>query len=230
MKKKNIDFDLYPYIVSKEEPLSYASEEFQKAVINLEYVNVDNEYKVIQITSTIGSEGKTTTIANLAYLLGINKKVLIIDLDLRKPKVHRIFSVPNEKGVNDYLLGNSSLKDVVKRSKELNIDYLVTGSKTTAIINVLTAAKLKDLIAQLKEQYDYIFIDSPPVLPVADSLSIAKLVDGIVFIVADNAANKKRTLEAFRAIEFTGTKIIGSIMTQQKTKGSKKDSHYYYYE
>lgn len=229
MKRNNRNnIDLYPYVVSKEKPLSFSSEEYQKTVINLEYVNVDGKYKVIQLTSTIGSEGKSTTVANLAYLLGINKKVLILDLDLRKPKVHRIFEHPNENGLTDYLLGNIDKKTLIKHSEDLNIDFINVGSKTNAIINVLTANKLKQLIQELREQYDYIFIDSPPVLPVADSLSIAKLVDGIIFIVADNAANKKRTLEAFKAIEFTGAEIIGSIMTLQKVRGRKKNSYYYY--
>src|SRR5690554_2436050 len=115
MKRNNKNnIDLYPYVVSKEKPLSFSSEEYQKTVINLEYVNVDGKYKVIQLTSTIGSEGKSTTVANLAYLLGINKKVLILDLDLRKPKVHRIFEHPNENGLTDYLLGNIDKKTLIK--------------------------------------------------------------------------------------------------------------------
>lgn len=220
----------YNKLITKEQPLSYASEEYQKAIINFEYVNVDNNYKAIQFTSALLGEGKTTTLSNFAYLLAQTKKVLVIDLDLRRPKLHRVFDVANEDGLNDYLLDKITLDKAIRHNKDLNVDYLLSGEKTTAIINILTAEKLETLFKELREVYDYILVDSPPVLPVSDSLSIAKLVDGIIFINGSGKANKKRILDAFNSLKITGTPIIGTMMTQvPMKKGSRSQANYYYY-
>ena len=142
----------YEYVVTKEQPLSYATESFQKFLINLDYVNIDGNYKVIQFTSTLASEGKTTFITNVAYLLGQrNKKVVIVDLDLRRPKVNRVFEVPNKDGLTDYLSGKIPFDVMLnKKHDKMGVDYIVAGEKTTAITNVLQANKLKDLIEKLR--------------------------------------------------------------------------------
>jgi protein-tyrosine kinase len=137
----------YDYIVTKEQPLSYTAESFQKVLINLDYANIDGNYKVIQFTSTLASEGKSTFVSNMAYLLGQKgKKVILVDLDLRKPKMHRVFNVPNKNGLTDYLSGKIPYDKLIQSSKELEIDFMVTGEKTTAIVNVLEAKKLAELI------------------------------------------------------------------------------------
>src|SRR5690554_2772046 len=149
--KKELNAE-YDYLVTYEQPLSYVAEAFQKALVNLEYINIDNQFKVIQFTSTLAGAGKTTFISNISHLMGKKgKKVVIVDLDLRKPKINRIFRAPNEKGVTDYLTGKIDYKTLVNYSEKLNIHYIVAGEKTTAVVNVLEAQKLKDLITKLKE-------------------------------------------------------------------------------
>lgn len=227
--KKIVHTD-YTYLISKEEPLSYTTESYQKMIINLEYANIDNKYKVIQFTSTLEGEGKTTTIANLAYLLGQRqKKVLVLDLDLRRSKVHRVFDVANVDGLNDFLLDKITMEQMINHSSKIGVDYIVTGEKTTSITNILTSDKLSKLILELKEQYDYILVDAPPVLAVSDSLLIAKNVDGIINVVAEGRAIKKDVKEAYATLKKLSTPIIGSILTQVKI--SKKSYSYYgYYE
>lgn len=225
-KKEIVD---YHYVVAKEKPISFTTETLQKALVNLEYVNIDKKYKVIQFTSTIATEGKTTMISNFAYLMAQRKKkVLVIDLDLRKPKMHKVFDVANENGINDYLLGSIELSEAIKYSEEFKVDYLLSGEKTTAVVNVLTAEKLKKLIEELKEQYDYILIDSPPVLVVSDALYIANLVDGIIFNIAQNKARKKDVREALTSLEKTNTPIIGTLLTQVELSGKAYDYTYKY--
>lgn len=226
--KRRIKED-YTYIIAKEQPFSYTTESYQKAIINLEYANIDNKYKVLQFTSTLEGEGKTTTIVNLAYLLAQRgKKVLLMDLDLRKSKLHRVFNVPNDKGLNNYLLDKIQIDELVQRDEELNLDFIVTGERTTSITNILTSKKLEELIKDLKEEYDYVLVDSPPILAVSDSLFITKLVDGIVTIVAQNRAVKKDIKEAYSALRISGTPVIGSILTQ--VKFNKREYAYYTYE
>ena len=209
----------YDYIVTKEQPLSYTTESFQKVLINLDYVNIDGNLKVIQFTSTLVSEGKTTFIANFSYLLGQrNKKVIVVDLDLRKPKINRIFNSPNKDGLTDYLSGKTTFENLIKHSDELGIDYIVAGEKTTAVVNVLEANKLKELIEQLKASYDYVLLDTPPVIAVSDALYIAKRADGVIFIVAQSIAKKGLVREAVQTLKRNDVKIIGTILTQVDVK------------
>lgn len=217
----------YTYLVAKEQPLSYVTENLQKTILNLEFANVDGNYKVIQFTSTVQSEGKTTLVSNLAYLLAERgKKVIVLDLDLRRPKIHRVTGVPNDNGLNDYLLGEKDLNEIIRGTNGLNIDYIVTGKETTAINNALTSNKLKDLIAKLREDYDYVLLDTPPTHVVSDSYYIAKMVDGIIYVIGQNIAKKQDLKRAFNELKKTNTPIIGAIMSQVKIKKTEK---YYYY-
>ncbi|PKK96867.1 MAG: exopolysaccharide biosynthesis protein, partial [Tenericutes bacterium HGW-Tenericutes-3] len=118
----------YDYLVTKEQPLSYTAESFQKVIINLDYANIDGNNKVIQFTSTLASEGKSTFVSNMAYLLGQKgKKVILIDLDLRKPKLNRVFNVTNRDGLTDYLSGKIDYSQVVRHSDDVGIDFIVAG-------------------------------------------------------------------------------------------------------
>jgi capsular exopolysaccharide synthesis family protein len=209
----------YDYIVTKEKPLSYTTESFQKVLINLDYVNIDGNYKVIQFTSSLASEGKTTFISNIGYLLGQRgKKVCMVDLDLRKPKLNRVFQVPNQNGLTDYLSGKITYEKLVQHSDRLGFDYIISGEKTTAIINVLEAHKLSELIKKLRENYDFVLLDTPPVIAVSDALYIAKNADGVIFIVAQNVAKKAFVKEAIQTLKRNNVDIIGTILTQVDIK------------
>jgi len=209
----------YDYLVTKEQPLSYVSESFQKVIINLDYANIDGNFKVIQFTSTLASEGKTTFISNFSYLLGQKgKKVCFVDLDLRKPKLHRVFNVTNRQGLNDYLSGKLEIKDLVRHSDEVGIDYIISGEKTSAVVNVLEAKKLHDLIQNLKEKYDYVLLDTPPVIAVSDALYVAKLADGVIFLVAQNIARKTLVKEAIQTLQNNKVKILGTVLIQVNLK------------
>lgn len=232
MKIKNIfkktREENYKYIIAKEQPLSYATENLQKTILNIEFANVDGNYKVLQFTSTTQSEGKTTLVSNLAYLLSERgKKVIVVDLDLRRPKFHRVTGIPNEDGLNDYLLGDKSLNEVIRNSNELKFDYIVAGKTTTAVNNALTSKKLKELIEKLKEKYDYVLLDTPPTHVVSDSYYIANITDGIIYVIGQNLAKKQDVRNAFNELKKTKTPIIGIILSQVKLK---KGEYYYYYE
>ena len=150
----------YDYLVTYEQPLSYTAEAFQKALVNLEYINIDGNFKVLQFTSTLAGAGKTTFISNIAHLIGKKgKKVVIVDLDLRKPKINRIFKATNENGVTDFLSGKIDYNKLINYSEKFEVSYIVAGERTTAVVNVLEAQKLKDLIARLRTEFDYVLLD-----------------------------------------------------------------------
>lgn len=220
----------YDYVVSKEQPLSYVSEAFQKALVNIEYANIDGRFKVLQFTSSLAGAGKTTFISNFAYLLGKKeKKVVIVDLDLRKPKINRIYGVPNEGGLTEYLTGKIEYKDLIQYSSELMTHFIVSGERTTAVVNVLEANKLKELIARLREEFDYVILDSPPVIAVSDALYIAKLADTVIFVVAQNEAKRAVINEAINTLRNNKVHILGTVLTQVDTNDTDMYSYSYGY-
>lgn len=219
----------YDYLVTKEQPLSYTAESFQKIIINLDYANIDQTIKVVQFTSTLASEGKSTFVSNLAYLLGQkNKKVILLDLDLRKPKMQRVFNVPNKDGLTDYLAGKISYENLIQHSKDFEFDFIVAGEKTTAVINVLESSKMKELIAKLRENYDYVLLDTPPVIAVSDALYVARNTDGVIFIVAQGVAKKSLVKEAIQTLKTNNVHIIGTVLTQVNLKSGEYGYGYDY--
>jgi capsular exopolysaccharide synthesis family protein len=219
----------YDYLVTKEQPLSYTAESFQKVLINLDYANIDKKIKIIQFTSTLASEGKSTFVSNMAYLLSNKgKKVIMIDLDLRKPKMHRVFNVPNKDGLTDYLSEKISYDKLIQKSGDFGLDFIVTGEKTTAVVNVLEAHKLKDLLLKLRELYDYVLLDTPPVIAVSDALYVARNTDGIIFVVAQNTARKSLVKEAIHTLKSNNVHIIGTVLTQVNMKAGEYGYGYDY--
>lgn len=216
----------YHYIEAQSNPNSYSTESVQKMIVNIEYANVDSKYKVIQITSTLASEGKTTLVGNMAYLLSQRKhRVLLIELDLRKPKINRIFGVSRENGITDYLSGHAKKEDIIQ-STDYGLDFIVAGSATDVVSNILESKKLKELIEELKGEYDYILVDSPPVMVNADALITSKLVDGIVYVIGYNKVKKNYIRNAIKELRRNDIDILGVAFTQVKMP--KRHSYYYY--
>ena len=223
--------DNYGFLIAKEAPNSYVTESLQKLIVNLEYANIDQKYKVIQFTSSMQAEGKTTLISNVAYLLAQRgKKVLMVDLDLRRPKVNRIFSVINKLGLTEYLLGKIEKKDLIQHSED-KVDFIISGEKTTSVVQVLQSQKLQDLFNELKQEYDYILLDTPPVIVVSDALLVNKVADGIIFVVAHGQGRKSMVKEAISSLTRNNVPIIGIAMTQDRVnKGNRYGYTYKYYD
>lgn len=236
MKKRNKKSSLinnklisYKTIWTREKPISYITESFQKLIANLEYVNVDKKYQVLQVSSSVSSEGKTTFLANLAYLLHKKgKKTILIDLDLRKPKVHRIYDVENTVGVTDILAERVQLEEAIKKSRDNGFDCITSGEKTTAVVNLLESKKIKLLIEKLREEYDYVLIDSPPVINVSDAIYISRLSDSIIFIISQNRAKRGLVKEAINLLKQNKCNILGIVVNQVDIKKSRYGYGYGY--
>lgn len=233
MSRKNILLkersERYDYIVTKEQPLSYTTEAFQKVIINLDYANIDGKLKIIQFTSTLASEGKSTFVSNLAYLLAQKgKKVITVDLDLRKPKLHRVVNVPNKDGLTEYLAGKISYEEVIRKSDDLLFDYIISGEKTTAVINVLESTRIAELLITLKASYDYVLLDTPPVIAVSDALYVAKHADGVIFVVSQGTAKKTLVKEAIDTLKKNHVNLIGTVLTQVNLKSREYGYGYDY--
>lgn len=210
------------------EPSIRNFEPYNKLLSNIKYSNLESPYKVIILTSTLSDELKSTTAANLAYTIkNNNQKVIIIDLDIRKSTLHKTFNVAKENGIVDYTAGDVKKEDIIKHS-ESGVDVITAGKEVLNPVAVLETTKIKDLINELREEYDYVILDTPPCLACSDAQIISTYADGIVFSIALNQAKKKDIYESVRSLKNVDAKIIGLSITKADNK--KKDSYYYYYE
>ena len=208
-------------------------EDYNRLKDNVLYMNVDGNTKVIQIESALMSEGKTTVVSNLAVSLGLtNKKVIVVDLDFRRPKVHRMFSLSKDVGVAEYVLEDKNLEDVIKTTQYKNVDIITRGAKVYNSSLLLVSDKFKKLIAELREKYDFVFLDCAPVLQISDYIHVSKVSDGVLFLVAYGLTTKTQVFEAVKQLKQNNAKILGTVFTMYDNKSDKasynKENYYKY--
>lgn len=214
--------------ISLIEPTMTNIEPYNILSTNIKYLNLENPYKVILCTSTEMNELKTTIVVNLAYSLALNnKKVCIIDLDTRRPTVHKAYDISIQNGLVEYVSGDATKEEIIKHTKE-GVDVITRGREILNPLVLLESTKLKDLINELKQEYDYILLDTPPYLAASDVLVASKLCDGIIYNIAMNQTHKKLVQEGLNSLRDINSTIIGVVLT--KAIVEKSDSKYYYYK
>lgn len=210
-----------------DDTASVMSEAFQRIQVNLDFASVDEKYKVISCASASANEGKTTVLINLANVYALKGfKVLIVDLDLRASVVHRYFGIPNDKGIVDYLVDKATKEEVVVRGVRENLDVITRGTRTPFPTKVLESQKLDDFLKELKEEYDYIFIDCTPILLFPDPIIVSKFVDAFVFVASVKTSKKNEVKDAMKIIRANGLNVVGSVINKVPVK--KRDRYYYY--
>ena len=177
------------------------------------------------------AEGKTTVVCNLAVSLGLtDKKVVVIDCDFNRPRVHRLFSLSKDNGIAEYFLNNASKESIIKKTEYKNVDIITRGAKVYNSSLILISDKFKNLIKELREEYDYVFLDCAPVLQISDYIHISKISDGVLFMVAYASTTKTQVSEAIKELEKNGANILGSVFTMYDRKKDKflYDNQYLY--
>ncbi|MBP5407999.1 MAG: CpsD/CapB family tyrosine-protein kinase [Bacilli bacterium] len=197
---------------------------------NVLYYAIDGSKKVIQFESSISGEAKTTTTVNLAVALGeSNKKVVVIDLDFRKPRVHRAFRLDNENGISDYLIDKIDKKALLKETDYKNVYVITRGSEVQNPTSILTSEKMANLIEELKQEFDFVLLDCPPVLMISDYIHISRLSDGVIFNMAYGKTKKAQVKEAISLLRKNNIPIIGSVFTFYDPKKANSYGDYQYY-
>lgn len=193
------------------------------------FSNIGEPPKTILITSTSGSEGKTTLAINLAVAFSQLDKTLLLELDLRKPTVSKKLDLNATKGVTDIITAKASFGDaIVKVDDVSNLDVLTCGTIPTNPMEIIASQKFLSLLERLKETYSYIVIDSPPTLPVSDSCLLAKIVDCSIVAIRAESTKEKMAKEAIHRLNKVGAKINGTVLTQaSEQKMSYYGEHYY---
>jgi capsular exopolysaccharide synthesis family protein len=202
---------------------SIRNDGYERLRDNVLYLNADGKNKVIQVESSVAHEGKTTVLCNLAVSLGLtDKKVVIVDLDFRCPRTHRVFNLSKDVGVAEYILKDLEASKIIKHTKYKNVDLVTRGQEVYNSSLVFVSEKFKSLINELREKYDYVLLDCAPVLQVSDYIHISKVSDGVLFVVAHAKTSRSQVSEAVKELKKNGANILGSVFSMYDSKRDKK--------
>ena len=183
---------------------------------NIGYLGIDQQIKVIPVTSASPTEGKSTTCANLAISMAqAGKKVLVLEADLRKPKVHHYFNVANDLGLVQILLDGLPYERAIKKvAEQPNLDLICAGFIPPNPAEILGSKKMSQLIETLRPLYDLIILDTPPVGQLTDAAIIGKMTDGMILVVAFGETNIDLAKFAKTNLIKAGVNILGVVLTK----------------
>jgi capsular exopolysaccharide synthesis family protein len=216
--KKNLLWDF--------SPKSHIVEAYRTLLTNIQFSTPESPPKTLLITSPGRGEGKTTTISNLAITLSSEgAKTLILDTDLRRPALHTTFSIRRAPGLTDFLAGLGKFQEIFIKVSE-NLFLLPSGPLPPNPPLLLRSEKMKELIKEAKRRFDVLLFDSPPILPVADSVILAKEVDGVLIVVRSGYTPREALGNAKQILDGIKAKILGVVVNRHEMDGRS----YYHYQ
>ena len=216
--------------VAQTAPTSPAAEAYRTLRTSLLFLGLDSPLKVVQVTSASGSEGKTTTVANLAVTFALTgQSVIVMSCDLRRPRVHEFLNVPNDIGFTSVFLGEVPLTDaIVQVPGQKNLHVLGSGPIAHNPAELLNSTRTSDIIDALKARFDLVLIDSPPILPVTDAAVISGRVDGTLMVVTAGVTTKRSLTRALNSLRQVDAPIIGFALNRASSDGGYGYSYEYY--
>jgi len=225
-KIKNSDKEKKVNVLSENDNF-YTVETYKSIRTNVMFsLPMSDSGKVIPITSSIPDEGKTTTAINLAIVFAqTGERVLLIDCDLRKSRVHRYLGLERKNGLSNVICGYLGLEDAIKKNVRPNLDCITAGEIPPNPAELLDSAEFVKIINELKKRYDYIFIDTPPIVVVTDAAIVLRQADGVIIVSKENFVTYDALDITMDTVKRTDVKILGVIMTGC----SDKRARYNYY-
>jgi len=224
----NRDIPITQLLVDKN-PKSLIAEAFRSIRTNLQFIDSSDGPKIIAVTSTVASEGKTFVAINLAGIIAFSeKKVIVLDLDLRKPKIHLGFNFENTKGISTLLINKDNIEDCIQSSSLKNLDVITAGPIPPNPSELIISKKMDELIDFLKSKYDIIVIDNPPVGIVTDGVSIIQKADYPIYVFRANFSKKNYIKNADRLINESGIRKLSVVLNGIDTESSYGANSYNY--
>lgn len=213
-------------LITYRDPKSAIGEAYRVLRTNIQFANLDKDIKTMVVTSSSPTEGKTTITSNLGITMARGgKKVLLIDGDLRRPRLHKVFSINNNIGLTHLVMG-VNLSDVVYNIDSIGVDLITSGPLPPNPSELLGSKKIKYFLDECKERYDIILVDSPPVGVVTDGAILSAICDGTILVVAANQTSIDDSQKAKDALNKVKANIIGVVLN--KVKISRRDYRNYY--
>lgn len=207
-----------------QQPLSPISDAFRLLRTNLEFFNIDSPIQSILITASDASDGKTTIAANLAFIMSqAEKKIILVDGDLRRPMVNKVLNIKHSVGLSDLAHNGSSVQDELVDLNEKNLRVLSAGVIPPNPTEILASARVGKIFEELETISDLVIVDGPP-FTVADALVLASRVDGVLVVVRSGFTRREAARQMMEQLQRTGTRVIGVVMNEV----SRSYSYYYY--
>jgi polysaccharide biosynthesis transport protein len=211
----------------KADPQSPRAEAFRQLRTNLQFVDVDNPRKVLLVTSSMPAEGKTTTIVNLALAMSsAGNRVLVVEGDLRRPKVSELLGLERSVGLTSVLSGRVDVEPVVQPWGGGVFDVLSSGPLPPNPSELLASRQMQELLVELRQQYDVVLIDSPPLLPVTDAAAVAPSTDGAILVCRFKQTSRAEVEAARQALDAVSARLLGTVFTMVPASGPHAYARY----
>jgi polysaccharide biosynthesis transport protein len=212
----------------EEGPDSQHAEAYRVLRTHFLFSRKDDKLNSIVIISAGMGEGKSTTALNLATVFAqAGQRVVIVDSDLRRPTLHKILRVSNNTGLTNYLLKQNSLEEVIQTTPVPMLDFMASGKLPSSSMSILNSLQMKNLITELKQRYDFVFFDSPPILGVSDAAVLASEVDMAIQVIQYRRYPQPMNIRAKQLIEKAGGNLVGIVLNNITM--SQDEGYYYYY-
>lgn len=213
--------------VMEKAPKSIDAEAYRSLRSNIEYSSFDDEYRVIVVTSSVPGEGKSTTAGNLAIALAQSgNKVLLVDCDMRKPSIHKKFKISNAAGTAELLLRKKSFEEVANDYNE-NLTIITAGKIPPNPSEMLASRAMTAFIKEMKNEFKYIILDTPPLQAVTDAQVLSTKADGVLLVVRAGSTKKELVSNSVDLINKVHGKVIGTVLNGVE---NKRNNYYYYGE
>jgi protein-tyrosine kinase len=222
-----------PLLVTVNDPHTLAAEEYSKLKsVIVKLTNTSSFLNMLMVTSSIGGEGKSLTSLNLAISLAqeFDHTVLLVDADIRKPNIHSYLGIENSLGLSDCLLDGAEIGDALVRTGIGKMSFLPAGRSVPNPAEVFSSKRMREFLLEMKNRYHdrYIIIDTPPVLPFAETRSLSTIVDGIVLVAKEGLVSLHNIEETIECIK--GTPMLGIVYNEAATEPQHGNYHYYHRE
>ncbi|WP_302359538.1 CpsD/CapB family tyrosine-protein kinase [uncultured Mitsuokella sp.] len=217
--------------ITDRDKLSPISEAYRAIRTNLQFAAAgDKKVKTIVFTSALPSEGKSTTDTNLAIVMGQdNKRVLLVDCELRRPVMHRRFGLPN-RGLTNCFADDLKLADVIQHDIYPNLDVVTSGPIPPNPAELLGSPKMQELLQGVEDDYDYILLDLPPILVVTDAAIVGSKADGVILVVGSGDISPDEARQAKALLEKGNVNILGVVLNKVPQRHQGGYYYYYYYD
>lgn len=213
--------DEYENLITLLDPKSPISEAYRTLRTNIQFSQLDKPTRTIMVTSTTPEEGKSTTLANLAITFAQDgHKAILVDCDLRRPNIHRLFGLPNTDGLTSLALNEKLTKLPLQETSVPNLRILTSGPLPPNPSELLGSARMDQIIASLKEEADYVLFDSPPIIAVTDAAVLGRKVDGVLLVVRAGKTKREHAAKAKLLLEKVNANILGVVLNNVKFESS----------
>jgi len=210
-----------------EDPQSPRSEAFRQLRTNLQFIDVDNPCKVLLVTSSMPGEGKTTTVVNLAIAMAsAGSRVLVIEADLRRPKASALLGLERTVGLTSVLTGRVSAEQVIQPWGGGVFDMLASGPLPPNPSELLASRHMEVMLRELREQYDVVLVDTPPLLPVTDAAAVVQATDGAILVCRFKQTSRAHVESAVQALAAVSAPLLGTVFTMVPSSGPRAYAQY----